>query len=138
VSAARAANAHDFVTALPEGYNTEIGERGETLSGGQRQRVAIARAIVRDAPIVILDEPLSGLDAASAVTVLAALERLMCDKTVVIITHDRSVARRADQIVVLADGQIVQQGSHWELNNVSGLYRRLCQAEFNDVLVSHS
>src|SRR2546428_97251 len=109
VTAASAANAHDFIMALPEGYDTEVGERGETLSGGQRQRIAIARAIVRDAPIVILDEPLTGLDAAAAAAVMEALEHLMTGRTVVIITHQLAIVQRADKIVVLADAQIREQ-----------------------------
>src|SRR5207244_1227856 len=130
VAAAKAANAHDFIMALPEGYDTEVGERGETLSGGQRQRIAIARAMVRNAPILILDEPLAGLDAASAATVMEALERLMRGKTVILITHDLSIAQRADQVVVLADGQLVQQGDHQELVEEEGMYGQLFQAQF--------
>jgi len=124
-TAARAANAHDFIMELPEGYDTVVGERGETLSGGQRQRVAIARAIVRDAPIVILDEPLTGLDATAAAGVLEALEHLMKRKTVIIITHHLSIVQRAEQIVVLADGKIVQRGRHRELVEAEGMYRQL-------------
>jgi ABC-type multidrug transport system fused ATPase/permease subunit len=134
VAAARAANAHDFITALPEGYATEVGERGETLSGGQRQRIAIARAIIRNAPIVILDEPLTGLDAAAAASVLEALERLMKGKTVIIITHHLSIVQRANRLVVLEDGRIAQQGTHGELIEVEGRYRHLYQAQFKDVL----
>jgi ABC-type multidrug transport system fused ATPase/permease subunit len=134
VAAARAANAHDFITALPEGYATEVGERGVTLSGGQRQRIAIARAIIRNAPIVILDEPLTGLDAAAAASVLEALERLMRGKTVIIITHQLSIVKRADRLVVLEDGRIAQQGTHGELIEVEGRYRHLYQAQFKDVL----
>jgi len=130
VAAAKAANAHDFIMALPEGYDTEVGERGETLSGGQRQRIAIARAMVRNAPILILDEPLAGLDAASAAAVMEALERLMRRKTVILITHDLSIAQRADQVVVLADGQLVQQGDHQELVEEEGMYGQLFQAQF--------
>jgi ATP-binding cassette, subfamily B, bacterial len=134
VAAARAANAHDFITALPEGYATEVGERGVTLSGGQRQRIAIARAIIRNAPIVILDEPLTGLDAAAAASVLEALERLMKGKTVIIITHQLSIVQRANRLVVLEDGRIAQQGTHRELIEVEGRYRHLYQAQFKDVL----
>src|SRR3989441_5072847 len=130
VAAAQAANAHDFIRALPQGYDTEVGERGEPLSGGQRQRITIARAMVRTAPILILDEPLAGLDAASAATVMAALERLMRGKTVILITHELSIAQRADQVVVLADGQLVQQGDHQELVEEEGMYGQLFQAQF--------
>jgi len=131
-AAARAANAHGFIVALPDGYDTIIGERGETLSGGQRQRIAIARAIVRKAPIVILDEPLTGLDAVAAASVADALDRLMKDKTVIVITHQLSSVQRADQVVVLSDGRIAQQGRHQDLMNADGLYRRLVQAQFRD------
>jgi len=124
-TAARAANAHDFIMELPEGYDTVVGERGETLSGGQRQRIAIARAIVRNAPIVILDEPLTGLDATAAAVVMEALEHLMKRKTIIIITHHLSIVQRAAQIVVLADGQIVQRGRHRELMEADGMYRQL-------------
>src|SRR5439155_808193 len=126
------ANAHGFIVALPDGYDTIIGERGETLSGGQRQRIAIARAIVRKAPIVILDEPLTGLDAVAAASVADALDRLMKDKTVIVITHQLSSVQRADQVVVLSDGRIAQQGRHQDLMNADGLYRRLVQAQFQD------
>src|SRR6266571_1925640 len=129
VAAAKTANAHDFILALPQGYDTEVGERGETISGGQRQRLAIARAMVRNAPILILDEPLAGLDAASAAAVMEALERLMHRKTVLIITHDLSIAQRADQVVVLAEGQVVQHGSHRELVEADGLYGQFFQAQ---------
>src|SRR5262249_45512444 len=133
-AAARAANAHGFIMELPEGYDTEVGERGETLSGGQRQRIAIARAIVRNAPIIILDEPLTGLDANTAAAVTEALERLIGRNTVIIITHQLSIVQRADQIVVLADGRIVQQGGHRELLESDGRYRQLFQAQFKDIL----
>jgi ABC-type multidrug transport system fused ATPase/permease subunit len=128
VAAARAANAYDFVSALPDGFDTEIGERGETLSGGQRQRIAIARAILRDAPILILDEPLAGLDAESAAAVLEALERLVRGRTVVLVTHQLATAARADKAVVLAGGRMVQQGDPAELVQVEGSYRRLARA----------
>jgi len=110
VAAATAANAHEFIRRLPEGYDTVLGERGETLSGGQRQRIAIARAVIRDAPIIILDEPLSGLDGASAAVVLEALERLMRGKTVIFITHQLSLARNAEWVVLMADGLVVGDG----------------------------
>ena len=132
-AAARAANAHDFIVALPDGYDTVIGERGETLSGGQRQRIAIARAIVRNAPIVILDEPLTGLDAVAAASVAEALERLMKDKTVIVITHQLSNVQRADLVVVLANGRIAQQGRHQDLLRADGVYRRLMQPQCQDL-----
>jgi len=138
VAAAQTANAHDFISALPNGYDTIVGERGETLSGGQRQRIAIARAMIRNAPILILDEPLVGLDVESAGTVLQALERLMADKTVVLITHQLSTVQRADRVVVLQDGKIVQQGSVKELAAVDGLYRRFIESEARDALPATS
>jgi ABC-type multidrug transport system fused ATPase/permease subunit len=132
--AARAANAHDFIVALRDGYDTVVGERGETLSGGQRQRIAIARAIVRNAPIVILDEPLTGLDPVAAASVANALERLMTGRTVIVITHQLSSVQRADQVVVLSGGRIAQQGRHRDLmNDAGGLYRQLVQAQFQDL-----
>jgi ATP-binding cassette subfamily B protein len=128
VAAAEAANALEFVSVLPEGFDTEVGERGETLSGGQRQRIAIARAILRDAPILILDEPLAGLDAEAAAAVLEALERLMRDRTVLVVTHQLATVQRADHAVVLARGRVVQQGPPAQLARVEGDYRRLARA----------
>jgi ATP-binding cassette, subfamily B, bacterial len=128
VAAARAANAYDFVSALPEGFDTEVGERGETLSGGQRQRIAIARAVLRDAPILVLDEPLAGLDAESAAAVLGALERFVKGRTVLLVTHQLATAARADKAVVIADGRVVQEGRPSELLAVEGSYRRLARA----------
>ena len=136
VAAAKAANAHDFVTSLPDGYDSELGERGETLSGGQRQRISIARAIIRDAPILILDEPLAGLDVESAATVLEALDRLMAGKTVILITHQLSTVERADHVIVLEEGQVVQQGSVAELGSVEGQFRRLLQTEVKDPIAT--
>ena len=137
-AAAQAANADEFIRELPEVYDTVLGERGATLSGGQRQRIAIARAIVRDAPIVILDEPLTGLDAAAAAAVMEALEHLMTGRTVVIITHQLAVVQRADQIVVLADAQIREQGTHQDLMDLDGMYSGLFQAQFRDVVTASS
>ena len=123
--AARAANAHDFVAALPDGYDTVLGERGETLSGGQRQRLAIARALLKDAPILILDEPTSALDAETEASLLQALERLMAGRTTFVIAHRLSTIRRADRIVVLRDGEVVEAGTHAELLASPVLYARL-------------
>ena len=133
-AAARAANAHDFIMAFHDGYDTQLGERGETLSGGQRQRLAIARAMIRDTPVVILDEPLTGLDAASAASVMEALERLMKGKTVIIITHQLYTIQQVDDIVVLDKGRIVEQGSHSVLMETEGKYRRLVHTQRNSVL----
>ncbi len=123
--AAQLANAHEFIEKLPEGYNTMVGERGVTLSGGQRQRIAIARAIIRDTPILILDEPSSGLDAASEKLVFEALDRLMEGRTSIVIAHRLSTIRRADVIFVVKDGEIIERGKHEELVNASGLYSEL-------------
>ncbi len=127
--AAMAANAHEFIASFPQGYDTHIGERGAKLSGGQRQRIAIARAILRDPRILILDEATSALDAESEALVQAALERLMEGRTTLVIAHRLSTIQRADRILVLADGRIVEDGSHHQLLLNAGAYRRLYEAQ---------
>jgi ATP-binding cassette subfamily B protein len=128
--AAEMANAHEFIEKLPEGYNTILGERGVTLSGGQRQRIAIARAVIRNTPILILDEPSSGLDAASEKLVFEALDRLMEGKTSIVIAHRLATIRRANCIFVLDGGTIVERGTHEELLRSGGLYSQLHDIQF--------
>ena len=130
IAAAQAANAHEFIEKLPDQYNTSIGERGATLSGGQRQRIAIARAILKNPRILILDEATSALDTESEKLVQQALDKLMVGRTSFVIAHRLSTVQRADLIVVLAKGAIVEQGTHSELLAKGGLYRKLHQVQF--------
>lgn len=127
--AARLAHAHDFIQALPQGYDTLVGERGSTLSGGQRQRIAIARAAIRQAPILILDEPTTGLDKESEKAVIDALQRLSANRTTFLITHDLDFATRADMIIYLENGRIAEQGSHLELMRKHGRYAALYEVQ---------
>jgi subfamily B ATP-binding cassette protein MsbA len=129
-TAARHAHAHDFILEKPQGYETIVGEKGITLSGGQRQRIAIARALLRDAPMLVLDEATSELDAESGRFVHTALEKLMERRTTICIAHRLSTVQRADLIVVMEDGQIVETGTHAELLKAGGVYFKLCQLEF--------
>jgi ATP-binding cassette subfamily B protein/subfamily B ATP-binding cassette protein MsbA len=137
-SAAQAANAHEFILALPHGYDTVIGERGATLSGGERQRLSIARALLKDAPVLILDEPTSALDAQTEGLLLEALQRLMHGRTTLLIAHRLSTVRDADRIVVLDQGQVVEQGSHDQLLAQGGLYARLYELQFGPRAVAPS
>lgn len=132
VRAARAASAHDFISALPQGYDTVIGESGVKLSGGQRQRIAIARAILKDAPILILDEATSSLDTESEREVQAALDALMKGRTSFVIAHRLSTIMNADRIIVLKEGCIVEQGKHGELLSKGGEYKNLYDRQFRD------
>lgn len=129
VEAAKAANAHDFIDRLPHGYDTELGERGAQLSGGERQRIAIARAFLKDAPILILDEPTSAIDSKTEAVILEALGRLMVGRTTLMIAHRLSTLRNASKILVLNDGEIVQRGTHDELADREGLYREMYEAQ---------
>jgi len=129
VDAARAANAHGFITALPQGYDTSVGERGVKLSGGERQRLAIARAFLKDAPILILDEPTSSVDSHTETVILEALERLMRGRTTFIIAHRLSTLRLADLILVLHDGRIAERGTHADLLRSGDLYAMLYHAQ---------
>ncbi|HUE02170.1 MAG TPA: ABC transporter ATP-binding protein [Bryobacteraceae bacterium] len=128
--AAELANAHEFIEKMPQGYDTLLGERGQTLSGGQRQRIAIARAIIRDTPILILDEPSTGLDAASEKLVFDALDRLMEGRTSIVIAHRLSTIRRASTIYVVKDGEISEHGNHEQLIKADGLYAELYRLQF--------
>src|SRR5690606_12295770 len=129
-AAAIAAEAHEFLSVLPEGYATYLGERGVRLSGGQQQRIAIARAVLRDAPILLLDEATSALDAQSERLVQNALERLMKNRTTLVIAHRLATVQKADRIVVLDGGRIVAQGTHAELLEQGGLYAELARLQF--------
>ena len=130
MSAARAANAHDFIQRLPGKYETVIGERGATLSGGERQRLSIARAFLKNAPILILDEPTSALDATTEHALLDALERLTTNRTTFIIAHRLTTVRRATRIIVLEKGAIVESGTHDELLARRGVYANFHELQF--------
>jgi ATP-binding cassette subfamily B protein len=131
-AAARAAAAHDFLAALPKGYDTYVGERGVMLSGGQKQRIAIARAILRDAPILLLDEATSALDAESERAVQEAVERLSRGRTTLVVAHRLATVKKADRIVVFDRGRIAATGTHDDLVAQGGLYARLARLQFTD------
>jgi len=131
-AAARAAHAHEFIERLPGGYETVVGERGVKLSGGQRQRIAIARAILKDPAVLILDEATSNLDTESERLIEDALAKLLVGRTTLIIAHRLSTVRRADRLIVMDRGRMVEQGTHAELLELGGLYARLYQRQFRD------
>jgi subfamily B ATP-binding cassette protein MsbA len=130
VEAAKLANAHEFIVRMPDGYDSLVGDRGMTLSGGQRQRIGIARALIRDNPILILDEPTAALDAESEELVIEAMERLMKGRTVITIAHRLSTLRNADKIVVIENGVVAEDGTHQELLDRDGLYAHLYRLQF--------
>ena len=132
VHAAQLANADEFITRMSNGYDSMIGDRGSTLSGGQRQRLGIARALIRDNPILILDEPTAALDAQSEDLVIEALGRLMEGRTVITIAHRLSTLRKADQILVIKDGVVAENGSHLELLTLNGVYAHLHRLQFDN------
>ncbi|MEL6782464.1 MAG: ATP-binding cassette domain-containing protein, partial [Pseudomonadota bacterium] len=131
-AAARAAAAHDFISGLPKGYDSPLGERGVMLSGGQKQRIAIARAILRDAPVLLLDEATSALDAESEQAVQRAVDELSAGRTTLIVAHRLATVKKADRIIVLDQGQVVASGSHDALVGEGGLYARLARLQFTD------
>ena len=120
----------EFIARLPDGFDTKVGERGVTLSGGQRQRIAIARAVLRDAPILLLDEATSALDAESEAKVQEALERIMGSRTTLVIAHRLATVQKADRILVLDQGRLVEEGTHQSLIAKGGLYSRLAGLQF--------
>ena len=130
--AAEQARAYEFISQLPEGFDTKIGERGLKLSGGQKQRLAIARAILRDTPILILDEATSAVDSETETEIQTALRELMKGRTTIIIAHRLSTVREADQILVLSDGHIAEIGKHQDLLRKGGLYSKLYRIQFDD------
>ena len=132
ISAAKTANAHDFIMALPDGYSTVVGERGAQMSGGQRQRIAIARAILKDPRILIFDEATSALDLASERLIQEAMERVMRGRTTFVIAHRLSTIQKADQILVMDQGRLAENGSHAQLLELGGLYSRLHALQFKE------
>lgn len=138
INAAKAAAAHEFLTKLPEGYNSYVGERGVMLSGGQKQRIAIARAILRNAPVLLLDEATSALDAESEQAVQQAVDELSRERTTLIVAHRLATVKKADRIIVMEDGRIVAQGTHQELVAEGGLYARLAKLQFTEDIAAFS
>jgi subfamily B ATP-binding cassette protein MsbA len=133
IKAAELANAHEFISKMAQGYDTMVGERGSTLSGGQRQRIGIARVMVRNNPILLLDEPTAALDSESEKLVIEALERLMKGRTVITIAHRLTTIRDADQIIVISDGVVAENGNHDQLMQKNGIYAQLHRTQFDTV-----
>src|SRR5438067_6445735 len=129
IEAARSANAHDFIMRLPKQYDTELGERGVQLSGGERQRIAVARAFLKNAPVLILDEPTSSIDSKTEAVILDALDRLMEGRTTFIIAHRLSTIRYSDLILDVSEGRIVESGTHNELIQTRGMYSQLHEVQ---------
>jgi ABC-type multidrug transport system fused ATPase/permease subunit len=129
IEAAKSANAHEFIKRLPNGYETEIGERGAQLSGGERQRISVARAFLKNAPVLILDEPTSSIDSKTEAIILDALDRLMEGRTTFMVAHRLSTIRHADNILVINRGQLVEHGTHEELLQQDGLYKQLYEVQ---------
>ncbi len=138
IAAAKNANAHDFITKLPQGYDTHLGERGVQISGGERQRISVARAFLKDAPILILDEPTSSIDSKTESVILDALDRLMAGRTTFMIAHRLATIRHADQILVLLFGELVERGTHDELLAKGGLYRQLFDMQTKRTRTKHT
>ena len=136
IAAARAAHAHDFIVSLPQGYDTEIGERGVKLSGGQKQRLALARAILTDPRILILDEATSSVDAEAEYLIQQALENVLEGRTALIIAHRLSTIRHADKIITLEDGRIAEVGDHGELLARGGLYSQMYRRQYDLTVIS--
>ncbi len=132
MAAARLANAEEFIARMPQGYDSMVGERGDTLSGGQRQRIGIARAMIRNSPIMVLDEPTAALDTESERLVIEGLRRLMKGRTVIMIAHRLSTIRDADKIIVLKDGIVVEEGSNDELVALGGVYAELHRIQYQN------
>jgi ABC-type multidrug transport system fused ATPase/permease subunit len=129
VEAARRAHIHHTIAAMPHGYGTQVREHGKNLSTGQRQRIAIARAILRDSPILILDEPTANLDVEAEAEVMQAIEHLLADRTVIMISHRLSTLGHVDEIATLDGGRIVEQGTYWELERNGGVFARLLEQQ---------
>ena len=129
VEAARVAEAHEFITALPQGYDTIVGERGQKLSGGQRQRISIARAVLKDPPVLILDEATSSVDNETEAAIQRSLERLAVGRTTIVVAHRLSTVRNADRTFVLERGQLVESGTHEELVRSGGIYAKLWRVQ---------